>query len=144
VGFAISHIPLLVLGTFLGRSTVIRSKWLQPGKKTIILLSNQHLSSTLHHREEKEKGVGVDKKWQLTLRRSADQLGCRFYDLSTVVTLSTMIPLIIDVPLVALDSTSRWNRGASVESLVKSRMVTESVPSKWLPWSITAGRGFPA
>jgi hypothetical protein len=62
----------------------------------------------------------VNKKWQLILRRSAYQIGCQFYDLGTVVTLSTMIPLIIDVPLVALDSTGRRNRGVLIEFLVKT------------------------
>ncbi len=66
------------------------------------------------------------------------------FDLGTVVTLSTMIRLVTDRPLVTLGSTGKRNRGASVESLVKPQMVTASVQSKRSSWIITAGRGFPA
>lgn len=63
------------------------------------------------------------------------------FDLGTVVTLSTMIGLVTDRPLVTLGSTGRRNRGASVESPVKPQMVMDSVPSKRSSWIITAGRG---
>jgi hypothetical protein len=44
----------------------------------------------------------------------------------------------------AFGSTVSRNRGASVGSVVKAQMVTDSVASKLSSWMMTTGRGFPA
>lgn len=64
--------------------------------------------------------------------------------LRTVVILSTMRRDGVRSPEAGLGFTSSLNNGASVVSLVKPQMVTESVAANRSSWTITAGRGFEA
>jgi hypothetical protein len=61
-----------------------------------------------------------------------------------VVILSTMRLLTSISPFRRLGSMARRKSGATVASVVKAQMVTESVASKRSSWITTAGRGLPA
>jgi hypothetical protein len=66
------------------------------------------------------------------------------FDFGTVVILSTIIRHVMRNPFRGLGSTGSRNNGASVSSLVKAQMVTESAALKLSSCTITTGRGFPA